>query len=63
MNNYPKYEIWIADLNSLYDNEIRPAFFAEDCLSYDEALNARKKWQTSDTAAWIKDKDTGLVIP
>lgn len=59
---YPQYEIWIADLSSLYELEIRPAVFAEDCFSYTEAKQAIKEYQSHDTAAWIQDKDTGQVV-
>lgn len=59
----PKYEIWAADLNSLYDDEPRPAVFMEDCFSYDEAITARREYQTHDCAAWIQDKETGQIVP
>ena len=59
---YPQYEIWIADLNSLYEPEARPAVFAEDCFTYLEAKAAVVEYQDSITAAWIQDKDTGKII-
>lgn len=62
MNHTPKYEIWTADLNSLYLDECRPPVFAEDCFTYDEAVKARSEWQQHDTAAWIRDKETGEVV-
>jgi len=56
------YEIWTADLSSLYTNEIRPPVFFEDCHSYEEAVKARSELQTHDTAAWIQDKETGEIV-
>ena len=56
------YEIWTADLSSLYTSEIRPSVFAEDCHSYEEATKARAEYQSHDTAAWIQDKETGSIV-
>lgn len=58
----PRYEIWTADLNSLYDCEARPPVFVEDCFTLDEAFEARSEWQTPDTAAWVQDKETGAIV-
>ena len=59
----PKYEIWTADLSSLYDDAgVFPPSFAEDCVDIDEARAAVKEYQTHDTAAWIKDKETGEIV-
>lgn len=56
------YEIWIADLSSLYIGEIRPPVFAEDCHYYADAIKARTEYQTHNTAAWIQDKETGEIV-
>ena len=56
------YEIWAADLNSLYDDLPTEPVFMEDCFTLAEAVKARKEWQTHDCAAWIQDKETGEII-
>lgn len=58
----PIYEIWTADLNSLYHDVPREPVFAEDCYSLSEAIKARNEYQTHDQAAWIQDKETGVII-
>lgn len=58
----PKYEIWTADLNSLYHDMPYPSVFAEDCWTLEEAYKARNEYQTHDQAAWIQDKETGKII-
>lgn len=58
----PEYEIWAADLNSLYDEAAAAPVFMEDCFSYDEAVNARNEYRTHDCAAWIQHKETGEII-
>ncbi len=58
----PIYEVWTADLNSLYEDQVRPAVFAEDCFSFDEATKAVKDYQSNDMAAWILDKNTNEIV-
>ena len=58
----PKYEVWIADLNTLYDDCPRSAVFAEDCWTMDEAIRAVNEFQYTTTAAWIQDKESGAII-
>lgn len=61
-NTIPKYEIWTADLNSLYLDVPGIPIFAEDCWTLEEARKARGEYQTHDQAAWIQEKETGTII-
>lgn len=56
------YEIWSADLNSLYDDVPNPPVFVEDCATYEDAVKAKHEYQTYDVASWIQNKETGEII-
>lgn len=58
----PVYEIWSADLNSLYDDMPSPEVFMEDCFSLEDAISVMKTYQNHDTAAWIVDKNSRKIV-
>ncbi len=55
----PRYEVWTCDADADYD----PGAHAEDCFTLEEARIARKEWQQGGRGAWIRDKDTGEIVP
>lgn len=57
------YEVWTADLNSLYDTLPMEPVFAEDVEQLQEAFKIAKSYQTPDVAAWVKNKETGEIVP
>ena len=66
-NNAPKYQIWVGDLNSLYDFEIGlgAVRLPVVCNTTDDLQTARVlRDQSGDyqTASWIQDTETGDIV-
>lgn len=59
---YEMFEIWGGCLDSLSYWDGGSDQHLEDCHSLAEARTARAQWQSQNYAAFIKDKETGVVV-
>ena len=66
VTNTPTYEVWIGDLNSLYDFEIGLAPYTpvlhDKCDDLAQARRVRENTQDFQTAVWIQNSETGEVV-
>lgn len=64
--NAQKYEVWVGDLNSLYDFEIGLAPYSpvchDKCETLEQARKLREETQDYQTAAWIRNSETGELV-
>lgn len=64
--NAQNYEVWVGDLNSLYDFEIGLAPYSPVCtekgVTLEAARKIRENTQDYQTAVWIQNSETGEVV-
>lgn len=61
MTQEMKYDVWMADLNSLYLEQPRPPILAHSDVDLDTAVRLVKSEQTNDIAAWITLHGTEVI--